>query len=882
MSDNKLKRVLCLFLAMLFIFFELTSAVLAVSESNIKIDNVENSTNTVEEKIDKGKEGKEDYTDKEEAKSRIESLKKALEDKLKVDRESKEEKVGNILDIDNKLIKDSLQDGNTKSNNDLEKVSLSKTESLDNAKVKDKKDGNESDDHSMSPDDVVPIAVGGADNDPYGYGWEPKDFIFSKTSTGSIDNQNGTFIVGFSSSGLSKVKINGNVNLPTVNYSGMPVDTVGFGAFAVREITNLFIPNNIKRIDGAAFAMCKKLTSVEANGVEEIFFTEGPNFPYTNKNKQEFTIYDTGGSKISKNIGYTFIGCFSLKNFKMDSLKVINASSTFGKNKNGENAIIQTLELPSLEVINGNCNFMGLNNLIDLNTPKLKTINGDANFQGLASLEDVYLPSLADINGDVNFMKSKKLKTVKMPKLDIINGNGNFYLCHAVETVEMPVLRKITKHGNFWECHMLSEINMPLLEFVDGVSNFEEVGNSANKDLVVNLPRLREIRGAKHFFSCKNLKRISFPSLEMMMTSSDPEYSNFKSNLNFAMSGLETADFPKLKTIEGYAMLGGNRKLRYVNTPSLIKLDTYKRENLPGYQESFIFVLYESTDTLKWIINENFDESIESIFDILAEISDKDPGRQVEVYTNTRRNPQKIPVETKRYILNPIRLTFNYINKAKQKLAESDSLIIGGLDSYTPESYPTVDNYIKPSIKSVDLTTVPVKYEIVDLIEDIYYKSQTPDPIKTSIKAKVKYFGVGGTEEKPEASKYKFVLKDNEGNVISESTNDGNGNIVFEELNITDKEIGSRKYTVEQIKGDDPAIEYDTHVEDVTVDVSLSEDNKLSANVVYDSDGPIFINKSKIIFEYPVTGLNHSMYTLTILLTILSIGIYTYKSKSKH
>ncbi len=106
MSDNKLKRVLCLFLAMLFIFFELSSAVLAVSENDMKVNNMENSTNTVEEKIDKGKEELEEDKEKEEAKSKIESLKKALEEKLKVDKENKEEKVENTLDIDNKVSKD--------------------------------------------------------------------------------------------------------------------------------------------------------------------------------------------------------------------------------------------------------------------------------------------------------------------------------------------------------------------------------------------------------------------------------------------------------------------------------------------------------------------------------------------------------------------------------------------------------------------------------------------------------------------------------------------------------------------------------------------------------------------------------------------------------
>lgn len=130
-----------------------------------------------------------------------------------------------------------------------------------------------------------------------------------------------------------------------------------------------------------------------------------------------------------------------------------------------------------------------------------------------------------------------------------------------------------------------------------------------------------------------------------------------------------------------------------------------------------------------------------------------------------------------------------------------------------------------------------------DPVNQIVLKGTKPDPIKSSIEAKVKYFGVGGAEEKPEAGKYKFVLKDNKGKIISEATNDTSGNVVFKELNITDKEIGSHKYTVEQVKGDDLTIEYDTHIENVNVNVSLSDDNKLSAKVTYDKDGAVFTNK---------------------------------------
>lgn len=249
--------------------------------------------------------------------------------------------------------------------------------------------------------------------------------------------------------------------------------------------------------------------------------------------------------------------------------------------------------------------------------------------------------------------------------------------------------------------------------------------------------------------------------------------------------------------------------------------------------------IYEADQTLKYEEKKTTQQGKNGSKEITITttlVSGKRQESKNEVVT-VKPTPEIIKVGNKK--VNTEKLPFKTIEQIDKTLKEGETKIkvkgVEGLKTTT-----TIYEVDKKTGKLINpKETVTTK----NPVDQVVLKGTKPDSIKTSIEAKVKYFGVGGTEEKPEAGKYKFVLKDNKGKVVSEATNDKNGNIVFKELNITDKEIGSHKYTVEQVKGDDLTIEYDTHIEDVTVNVSLSDDNKLSAKVTYDKDGAVFGNR---------------------------------------
>ena len=72
---------------------------------------------------------------------------------------------------------------------------------------------------------------------------------------------------------------------------------------------------------------------------------------------------------------------------------------------------------------------------------------------------------------------------------------------------------------------------------------------------------------------------------------------------------------------------------------------------------------------------------------------------------------------------------------------------------------------------------------------------------------------------------FSFVLKDKDGNVIETVTNDADGKIKFSALTFKRGEEGVYTYTVEEVKGTEKGVTYDTMV--ATVAVTVAKDGKV-------------------------------------------------------
>ena len=114
-----------------------------------------------------------------------------------------------------------------------------------------------------------------------------------------------------------------------------------------------------------------------------------------------------------------------------------------------------------------------------------------------------------------------------------------------------------------------------------------------------------------------------------------------------------------------------------------------------------------------------------------------------------------------------------------------------------------------------------------------------------ALKATKKF--TGGTLE---SGQFSFELRDKAGKVVQTVINDADGSVTFEPISYD--AAGTYNYTIAEVVpgqgsvGYDDSITYDSHSENVTVDVKDQHDGTLSAVATYDKDGAVFENSVKL------------------------------------
>lgn len=94
-----------------------------------------------------------------------------------------------------------------------------------------------------------------------------------------------------------------------------------------------------------------------------------------------------------------------------------------------------------------------------------------------------------------------------------------------------------------------------------------------------------------------------------------------------------------------------------------------------------------------------------------------------------------------------------------------------------------------------------------------------------------------------EARKYSFILKKDDGSIVQTVTNDANGNFAFDELAYNEDQVGTHKYTIEEVQGTEPGITYDTTIQTVEVTVKKVSATKLEATISKKASDLVFTNK---------------------------------------
>ena len=137
-----------------------------------------------------------------------------------------------------------------------------------------------------------------------------------------------------------------------------------------------------------------------------------------------------------------------------------------------------------------------------------------------------------------------------------------------------------------------------------------------------------------------------------------------------------------------------------------------------------------------------------------------------------------------------------------------------------------VVNYYNPTTKKVEKPTKPTEKRV----------NSVPVSVNFNLTKRLE-----GRELK--ANEFSFTLKDESGKVLETVSNDAEGNVKFSALEFKKGEEGVHKYTVEEVKGTDGTVAYDTMKAVVTVEVKHDAATKALVTVVTEPEDKEFNNK---------------------------------------
>ena len=148
----------------------------------------------------------------------------------------------------------------------------------------------------------------------------------------------------------------------------------------------------------------------------------------------------------------------------------------------------------------------------------------------------------------------------------------------------------------------------------------------------------------------------------------------------------------------------------------------------------------------------------------------------------------------------------------------------GGVD--IENTAAQVVHYYNPSTKKVEKPSKPTEKRV----------NSVPISVDFNFTKKLE-----GRELK--ANEFSFTLTDQDGNLVETVKNDVSGNVKFSAIEYKKGQEGTYKYTIEEVKGSDSTVTYDTMKAEVTVEVKHDGTAKALVKTVTDAEDKEFNNR---------------------------------------
>ena len=247
------------------------------------------------------------------------------------------------------------------------------------------------------------------------------------------------------------------------------------------------------------------------------------------------------------------------------------------------------------------------------------------------------------------------------------------------------------------------------------------------------------------------------------------------------------------------------------------------------------------------------------------------------------------------------KLTFNKAGTYKYKITETK-----GSDTNVDYDAMTVTMTVTVTEDSKGVLQASVKYSgtggFASSADDKVFNNFAVAPVKTKFDFSK---ALAGRELK--AGEFTFQLKDSKGTVLQTKTNTKAGLVAFDDLTFDNTQVGTHKYTVEEVQGSEAGMTYDPMKAEVTITVTkeghvLKATNTLPADTEFNNTftpSPVKVNLEfdKSLsngnlnagdFSFTLTGDNNVNETVTnkangkINFSELSfdqVGVYNYTVK---